>query len=179
MNRPITTFDEVPPSIAAIHIAGDHGVTLFKTCTAEVFRPVPKDENRSFQVFETRKDSAVHVSLSSSLLVKQPGTRKSLSLDRELSKSSFDDKSQPINLSAVNSLVKERSFRRRGNRSWPRAKTAPRSVGRSINPPARRCQRLMSTNRRTMWSYFAAQRKRDSCEPYAVLEPQSCDVLEA
>ena len=145
MNRLITTFDEVPPSIAAIHIAGDHGVTLFKTCTAEVFRPVPKNENRGFQVFETRKDSAVHVSLSSSLLVKQPGTRRPLSLYRELSKTSPDGKPQPINLSAVDLLIKERSFRRHGSRSWPRAKTAPRSVGRSINPPDRCCQRLMST----------------------------------
>ena len=76
MNRLITTFDEVPPYISpTIHIAGDDGVTLFKTCTAEVFRPTPKVENRSFQVFEIRKDSAVHVSLSSSSLVKQPGVR--------------------------------------------------------------------------------------------------------
>jgi hypothetical protein len=69
-----TEIDEPP----AIHIAGSDGVT-FKTCTAEVFRPVSKDENRSFQVFETRKDLAVHVSLSSSSLVKQPGVRKPLS----------------------------------------------------------------------------------------------------
>ena len=31
---------------------------------------------------------------------------------------------------------------------WPRANAAPRSVGRVIGPPDRRCQRLMSTNRR-------------------------------
>jgi hypothetical protein len=69
----------------------DHGVTLFKTCTAEVFRPVPKHENRSFQVFETRKDSAVHVSLSSSSLVKQPGA-KTPSHDRGNIEVPFDDK---------------------------------------------------------------------------------------
>ena len=34
------------------------------------------------------------------------------------------------------------------NMPWPRAKTAPRSVGRVISPPDRRCQRLLSTNRR-------------------------------
>src|ERR1700742_4224920 len=80
LNRLITTFDEVPPYLSpAIHIADDDGVTFFKTCTAEVFRPASKDENRSFQVFETRKDSAVHVSLSSSSLVKQPGIRGPLS----------------------------------------------------------------------------------------------------
>lgn len=34
-------------------------------------------ESRSLLTIETRKDFAVHVSLSSSLLVKQPGTRRS------------------------------------------------------------------------------------------------------
>lgn len=77
MNRLITTFDEVPPYLSyAIHIAYDDGVT-FETCTAEVFRPVSMLESRSFLTIETRKDSAVHVSLSSSLLVKQPGTEGS------------------------------------------------------------------------------------------------------
>ena len=56
----------------AIHIAKDDGVT-FETCTAEVFRPVSMLESRSLLTIETRKDSAVHVSLSSSSLVKQPG----------------------------------------------------------------------------------------------------------
>jgi len=46
LSRLITTFDEVPPYRPnAIHIASDHGVSLFKTCTAEVFRPVPGYEN--------------------------------------------------------------------------------------------------------------------------------------
>ena len=60
--------------LSAIHIADNDGVT-FETCTAEVFRPVSTRESRSFLNIETRKDSAVHVSLSSSLLVKQPETR--------------------------------------------------------------------------------------------------------
>ena len=60
--------------LSAIHIADNDGVT-FETCTAEVFRPVSMRESRSFPAIETRKDSAVHVSLSSSLLVKQPETR--------------------------------------------------------------------------------------------------------
>jgi len=37
----------------------------------------------AFKYSEIRKDSAVHVSLSSSSLVKQPGVRKPLSLGRE------------------------------------------------------------------------------------------------
>ena len=52
LNRLITTFDEVPPFLVsrsrqppAIHIAGSDGVTLFKTCTAEVFRPIPRNES--------------------------------------------------------------------------------------------------------------------------------------
>jgi hypothetical protein len=35
-------------------------------------------------MIETRKDSAVHVSLSSSSLVKQPGVREPLSCDQEV-----------------------------------------------------------------------------------------------
>ena len=58
-----------------IHITDSDGVT-FKTCTAEVFRPASTRLNARFAssilVIETRKDSAVHVSLSSSSLVKQP-----------------------------------------------------------------------------------------------------------
>jgi hypothetical protein len=51
LSRLITTFDEVPPYWpSAIHIAFDHGVSLFKTCTAEVFRPVPFNENLRFSL---------------------------------------------------------------------------------------------------------------------------------
>ncbi|WP_210164755.1 hypothetical protein, partial [Bradyrhizobium elkanii] len=78
MNRLITTFDEVHTKIAQRFTSlatrpqsRGHGVTLFKTCTAEVFRPVPIGKTKVFKI-ETRKDSAVHVSLSSSSLVKQP-----------------------------------------------------------------------------------------------------------
>jgi hypothetical protein len=97
LNRLITTFDEVPPYLwPAIHIADDDGVT-FKTCTAEVFRPASTPENPSslelmFPVIETRKDSAVHVSLSSSSLVKQPGSENPTSISGSVMKHSFDDK---------------------------------------------------------------------------------------
>ena len=63
--------------LSAIHIADNDGVT-FETCTAEVFRPVSMLESRSLLTIETRKDSAVHVSLSSSSLVKQPGAEAPL-----------------------------------------------------------------------------------------------------
>jgi hypothetical protein len=51
----------------------------------------------AFKYFEIRKDSAVHVSLSSSSLVKQPGVRKPLSqrehFERSFTKTSLDDTS--------------------------------------------------------------------------------------
>ena len=51
-----------------------------KTCTAEVFRPASIPQSPAcaecFRT-ETRKDSAVHVSLSSSKLVKQPDAETS------------------------------------------------------------------------------------------------------
>ena len=58
-------------------------VLPLETSTAEVFRPVSNEEGRSFLIFETRKDSAVHVSLSSSSLVKQPGAETPLPTLRE------------------------------------------------------------------------------------------------
>jgi hypothetical protein len=88
----------------------DHGVTFFKTCTAEVFRPVSIDENRSFQVIETRKDSAVHVSLSSSSLVKQPGVRKPLSQWLGASQDPHSTANDNRWKSAVDSLILVRSF---------------------------------------------------------------------
>ena len=121
MNRLITTFDEVPPYLSpAIHIADDDGVT-FKTCTAEVFRPIPNVENRSFQVFEIRKDSAVHVSLSSSSLVKQPGAQTPLpslgafhlwkpSSRRKSSEDPISTANDNRLSSAVDSLILVRSF---------------------------------------------------------------------
>jgi len=92
LNRLITTFDEVPPYLStAIHIEVDDGVT-FKTCTAEVFRPASTPENLKSSVIETRKDSAVHVSLSSSSLVKQPGSEDPTPVAGSLVKRPPDDK---------------------------------------------------------------------------------------
>ena len=93
----------------AIHIAGNDGVT-FETCTAEVFRPVPKHENQRSSHSETRKDSAVHVSLSSSSLVKQPGIRRTLSHLRECREGTHSTANNNRLLSAVESLISVRSF---------------------------------------------------------------------
>ena len=49
----------------------------------------PDQSNLKVFMLETRKDSAVHVSLSSSSLVKQPGTRKSHSRGRESPRTLF------------------------------------------------------------------------------------------
>jgi hypothetical protein len=65
-----TEVDELP----AIHIAGNDGVTLKRVPPKSFVRSRSK-KPKLFKC-ETRKDSAVHVSLSSSSLVKQPGTRR-------------------------------------------------------------------------------------------------------
>ena len=77
--------------LSAIHIADNDGVT-FETCTAEVFRPVSMQNSRSFSTAETRKDSAVHVSLSSSSLVKQPGSKDPASSAGSFVEHSLDGK---------------------------------------------------------------------------------------
>src|ERR1700704_1881496 len=80
-NRLITTFDEVPPYLLnTFHNANNDGVTYVNVYRRSLSSGPNtcklKFENSNLQVVETRKDSAVHVSLSSSSLVKQPGVRK-------------------------------------------------------------------------------------------------------
>ena len=63
-----TEVDELP----AIHIAGNDGVTLKRVPPKSFVQP-RKMKTEVFKYSRLRKDSAVHVSLSSSSLVKQPG----------------------------------------------------------------------------------------------------------
>ena len=158
-----TEVDKPP----AIHIAGNDGVT-FETCTAEVFRPVPKDESLSLQVFETRKDSAVHVSLSSSSLVKQPGVRKPHSHLWEGREDTHSTANNNRLLSAVESLISVRSFTgtntclgrgpRQCRAQWSIYKPARSAlstpvVNKSSHPPPESCtakkSRYLGTLRRT------------------------------
>jgi hypothetical protein len=134
----------------------DHGVTLFKTCTAEVFRPVPTNENRGFQVIETRKDSAVHVSLSSSSLVKQPGAKPLLPI-----REAFEDLIRRRMTTGSHRLLihssKVRSFTDT-TAVLAESQDSAALSGRVISPPDRPCQRPLSTNRRIVSLIFAAAR---------------------
>ena len=58
--------------LPAIHIAGNDGVT-FKRVPPKSFVLSQNSKAEALKYSERRKDSAVHVSLSSSSLVKQPG----------------------------------------------------------------------------------------------------------
>jgi len=115
LNRLITTFDEVPPFFAgrsrqppAIHIAGSDGVT-FKTCTAEVFRPIPMDESTrpspGSRSARTPPSTFLflHLHLSNS-----PGSENPSPLREQASHSTANDNRFPP---AVDSLISVRSFR--------------------------------------------------------------------
>ena len=76
--------------LPAIHIAGNDGVTYVNVYRRSLL------SNRTFQKLApstcaARKDSAVHVSLSSSSLVKQPGSRGPHPSLRRVSLYTFDD----------------------------------------------------------------------------------------
>ena len=152
------------------------GVTFFKTCTAEVFRPLSKAESRSLQCFERRKDSAVHVSLSSSSLVKQPEVRGPHTLRRV--PTPFTRRQIPNRFnSAAESLIKVRSIKgAKACLGLPGQCSAALS-GRLIGPPNRPCQQSLSTNRRIRCRISRSAEVLDFSGLYAVLEPQSCDVL--
>lgn len=80
MNRLITTFDEVPPLFRRPKSPSCPRFTSLAAMVFPLKRVPPKSFVRSrsekpkLSRCETRKDSAAHVSLSSSSLVKQPGT---------------------------------------------------------------------------------------------------------
>ena len=77
----------------------------------------------------------------------------------------------------VLALIRNEELDGHENSSWPRAKTAPRSVGRVIGLPDLPCQRSLSINRRITRLIFATQIGPDFWGLRAVLEPQSCDDL--
>jgi len=119
--------------LSAIHIADNDGVTFFKTCTAEVFRPVPILRKPKPSVIETRKDFAVHVSLSSSKLVKQPGAMRHLSEERSSSKGPPSPEGERLDL----------IFLSEGHQAAIRRSPAPRRE-RTSRPPEGRKQPLFS-----------------------------------
>jgi hypothetical protein len=104
------------------------------------------NENTRFSWNETRKDSAVHVSLSSSSLVKQPGAETPLPYRGALSvphSTANDNRPTP----AVFALIIMRSLRAR-KLALAKGQNSAALSGRVIGPPDLRCQRPLSTNRR-------------------------------
>ena len=154
----------------------DHGVTLFKTCTAEVFRPISKDENRSFQVFEIRKDSAVHVSLSSSSLVKQPGTRGPTPVAGRSAKTLFR-RQMTTDLHRLLLHSSKRGASRARKHALACGPMQRRAQWAGYRPARLALSTVLSTNRRIIRQIFATQRSRYISGTCAALEPQSCDVL--
>jgi hypothetical protein len=98
----------------AIHIANNDGVTYVNVYRRSLSSSLnclkTQALNLSLQVIETRKDSAVHVSLSSSSLVKQPGVQKPPLPPLGASEDSHSTANDNRLLSAVDSLILVRSF---------------------------------------------------------------------
>jgi len=99
---------------------------------------------------ETRKDSAVHVSLSSSSLVKQPGTGEAPTFlgGRLPTPLPTMDELQPT---GIGCCVTHQGEEHQGREClpWPQGQSSAALSGWFIGPPPRRCQRSLSTNRRT------------------------------
>jgi hypothetical protein len=86
-------------------------------------------KNRSFPISETRKDSAVHVSLSSSSLVKQPRTEGPNLPERKGSDTLTDEDDTNRLVSAVVSLNKVRSVKSVHASRGIKAKESARQTG--------------------------------------------------
>ena len=164
--------DELP----TIHIAGNDGVT-FKTCTAEVFRPLPEAKSRSLQV--SRETQGLRRPRFSFFIftcqtARGPGTP----LSRAESSDTLHSTANHNRLvSAVESLIKVRSIKGAKACLGLGGQCSAALSGRVIGLPNRRCQRSMSTNRRIKCRFLQCAKILVFSGLYAVLEPQSCDVL--
>ena len=131
-----------------------------------------------FKYSRLRKDSAVHVSLSSSSLVKQPGIAGIPSFHFwKVPEAPHPTTNNNRLLSAVDSLIVMRSFTGAKRCLGLRGQCIAALSGRVIGPPDRGCQRPSSTNCRIASQEFWDAKKSLCFGPLAALEPQSCDVL--
>ena len=111
-----------------------------------------------FKYSRLRKDSAVHVSLSSSSLVKQPGIAGTPPFRPEGSRSSHPTTNNNRLLSAVESLIVMRSLRGAKRCVGLGGQCIAALSGRVIGRPDRSCQRPSSTNCRIVWKNFETPR---------------------
>ena len=144
--------------LPTIHIAGNDGVT-FKTCTAEVFRPVPKDENRSFQVFETtqglrRPRFSFFIFTCQTARDRRDPTLPLLEGSRRPHPTTNNNRL----LSAVKSLIVMRSLRGAKRCVGLGGQCIAALSGRVIGPPDRGCQRPSSRNCRIARKFFQTPR---------------------
>ena len=142
----------------AIHIASNDGVTYVNVYRRSLSSSLNTGELRScdpnLQVIETRKDSAVHVSLSSSSLVKQPGAKphpRIRGIFEDLIRRRMTTGSHRL----LNHSSKVRSFTDT-TAVLAESQDSAALSGRVISPPDRPCQRPLSTNRRIVSLIFAA-----------------------
>lgn len=144
--------------LPAIHITDNDGVT-FKTCTAEVFRPTSKDENRSFQVFEITQ--GLRRPRFSFFIFTCQTARGRRDLTLPLLEGSREPHSTTNNnrlLSAVESLIVMRSLRGAKRCVGLGGQCIAALSGRVIGRPDRSCQRPSSTNCRIGRKFFGTPR---------------------
>jgi len=139
----------------------------------------------AFKYSEIRKDSAVHVSLSSSLLVKQPGAREPLSLVQgafspKSSEEAFRTPHSTTNdnrlLPAVESLISVRSFA--GTKTCFGRGPMQRRAQWAVYSPAQSALSTPDVNKSShRVENFESAVSPDLWGLNAVLEPQSSAVL--
>ncbi len=140
--------------LPAIHIAGNDGVT-FKRVPPKSFVRSRKPESRSLQVFRDPQGlRRPRFSFFIFTCQTARGSKTSLPLREPQPHSTTNDNRFPP---AVDSLISVRSLQARTN-ALAEGQCSAALSGRFIGPPHRRCQRLMSTNRR-IGSRFLSRRQ--------------------
>ena len=172
-HSPQTEACELP----TIHIAGSDGVT-FKRVPPKSFVQPRKMKTEVFKYSRSRKDSAVHVSLSSSSLVKQPGITWIPPF--HFWKCSGEPHPTTNNnrlLSAVESLIVMRSLPGREKMRWPRGPMHRRAQWPGYRPARSELSTPIVNKLSHRSQVFWDAKKSLYFGPLAALEPHSCDVL--
>ena len=162
--------------LPAIHIAGNDGVTYVNVYRRSLSSTLENRKPKPSGIRETQGLRRPRFSFF--IFTCQTARDPRIPLSRAESSNILHSTANNNRLvSAVESLIKVRSIKGANACLGLVGQCSAALSGRFISSPDRPCQRSLSTNRRIVWSFLQCAKVLAFSGPYAVLEPQSCDVL--
>ena len=167
-----TEIDKLP----TIHIVGNDGVTYVNVYR----RSLSSGPNTSILAYSSNRgpQGLRRPRFSFFIFTCQTARDPRIPLSRAESSDTLHSTANHNRLvSAVESLIKVRSIKGANACLGLVGQCSAALSGRVISSPDRPCQRPLSTNRRIRWRFLQRAKILAFSGSYAVLEPQSCDVL--